>query len=524
MATHPQDHQAVVAGPGEELQTHAGSNDGAREGACASDEHFRLIVENLPALLFTSTASGEIEYTNAHVLQYFGRSNSELKSWRPADAVHPDDLERVTGEWHQEIRSTQHFETELRLRRADGMYRWFHLRLAPGRDPASELMRWYGIAFDVDEMKRAVDTSPTNARALTHLLDSIPALVFTTTATGELEWVNRTIREYFGTSLDELRDWQMTEAVHPDDLQNTITQWRLGVESAQPYEFEHRLHRFDGVYRWFQFRAAPLHDDDGRLVRWCGLVTDIDDLKRAEEGLRNVQSRLSRAGQLAAVSELAASIAHEVNQPLAAVVVNGHACHRWLSATPPSVERALLSAERIIRDGNSAADVVARVRALFRHAQPIKQHLNLNEVIEEVCRLAADELRNAGITLRLELQPDLPAIGADRVQMQQVLANVARNGIEAMQGVQGRARELTITSQVCGHEILVRVTDVGDGLRDLNAVFEPFYSTKAGGMGMGLAICKSIMEAHGGRLWATPNVAHGATFGFALPVAEAESR
>jgi C4-dicarboxylate-specific signal transduction histidine kinase len=249
------------------------------------------------------------------------------------------------------------------------------------------------------------------------------------------------------------------------------------------------------------------------------LVTDIDDSKRAEEDVRRIQSHLAKASQLAAVSEFAASIAHEINQPLVAVIASGHACHRWLSADPPNVERAMSSIERTIRDGASAAQIVSRIRSLFRHAPPAKQILDVNEVIEEVGQLIADELLSRGISLRLELQPNLPPAEVDRVQLQQVVVNLARNGIDAMDAIVGRPKHLDVATVANTKEIIVRIADAGVGLTDPDAVFEPFYTTKTQGMGMGLAICRTILDAHDGRLWAAKNATHGATFAFTLPVA-----
>jgi PAS domain S-box-containing protein len=359
-------------------------------------------------------------------------------------------------------------------------------------------------------------------RSFQLIVESVPGLVFTTTAAGEVEFVNRTLLEYFGRSLQELQDWKMSDSVHPDDLAHTICEWMNGIRSGQPYEFDQRLRRGDGIYRWFHFRAVPLRDEQGQITRWYGLLTDVEDLKRTEAALRSTQARLARATQLAAMSELSASIAHEINQPLSAVLANGHACLRWLCAEPANVERAKLSAVRIIRDGNSAAEVIRRIRALFRHAPLVKSFLNLNEVVEEVCSLLTEELRTRGVVLEIDLQPDLPRVAADRIQMQQVLVNLARNGIEAMDAVDERPKRLLICSCTRGKEIAIDVRDHGVGLSDPETVFEPFYTTKESGMGMGLAICRSIIEAHGGRLWAGANAPHGATFGFALRIADGE--
>jgi PAS domain S-box-containing protein len=623
----------------------AGSRGAAQGSEPTSEEQFRLIVDSIPGFVFTTNPEGRGEFVNRQTLEYFGCTLDELQQWELSDVVHLDDVEAMARVWRQNIAAGTPFVSEQRLRRADGAYRWFQLRCSPAIDASGRIIRWYGCLTDIDSLKAAESASREDLRSLSLLIDSIPGLLFTTRANGELEWVNRTILAYFGRSLEDLQNWRLTDAVHPEDLPNTLARWSEGAASGQPYDFEERLRRHDGVYRWFHFRAAPMRDDKGQIVRWYGLVTDIDDLKRtreearlnerqlslildnipglvftltpagemeqanqrildlfgatfeelsdwrrvthpedvapvrariehslrtgellecesrglradgvyrwfqtrglplrdtdgkilrwycllidvtdlkrAEEGLRSVQARLSKAAQVAAVSELAATIAHEVNQPLSAVVAAGHACHRWLSATPPNVERALVSAERIIRDGKSAASIVTRVRSLFRHAVPAKLRLQLNTVIEEVCTLVTGDLRTSGVALTLQLQPDLPPAAADRIQMQQVVFNLIRNGIEAMDGVEGRSKTLTISSAVAGGEVVVCVTDAGVGLEHEDSVFEPFFTTKANGMGMGLAICKSILEAHGGRVWAARNREHGATFAFAVRTAEA---
>jgi len=350
------------------------------------------------------------------------------------------------------------------------------------------------------------------------IVESIPGLVFTMTAAGELEYNNQRLLDYFGRTQAELEAWEENDSVHPDDKDRVMRTCRENLAAGVPFVSEHRLRRSDGVYRWFHLRWAPVSDASGRLMRWYGAATDIDDLKRAEESLRTLQACFSRAAHLATLSELAGSLAHEINQPLAAIVANAHACHRWLTAPVPSVERAVQSAERIMRDANTAAEVVARVRSLFRQAPPTKQPLNINDVIREVCELMADDLRRRNVALHTELQRELPITAADRVQMQQLIANLVRNAIEAMDGVHDRPRELRITSLADGTEVTVQVEDCGVGLSQPDAMFDPFFTTKSSGMGMGLAICRSIVDAHGGRLSARQNSPHGATFSFALAI------
>jgi len=258
---------------------------------------------------------------------------------------------------------------------------------------------------------------------------------------------------------------------------------------------------------------AHQHALDRRDVNW-----EIDSLI-GEEALQTMRTRLAYATQLATVAELSAAIAHELNQPLAAVAANASACLRWLSAMPPDLERARLTAERIVRDTNAASDVVNRVRALFKQSTPAMMALNLNEVIEEVRQLVLDDVCAANVSIETDLERDLPPTLADRVQMQQVIVNLVRNGIEAMDGTIDVPKVLSIRSQREGvRYVRVEVCDRGTGLRDPENAFKPFFTTKKNGMGMGLAICRSIIEAHRGRLWATQNEGWGATFSFTLPV------
>jgi C4-dicarboxylate-specific signal transduction histidine kinase len=259
------------------------------------------------------------------------------------------------------------------------------------------------------------------------------------------------------------------------------------------------------------------HALDRRDVYW-----EIDSLIR-EESLRTMRARLEHATQLATVAELSAAIAHEVNQPLAAAGANASACLRWLSAEPPNLERARLTAERIVRDANAASDVVNGVRALFRQSPPATIPLNLNEVIEEVCQLMRDEVSSDNVSIEADLECDLPRTLADRIQLQQVLVNLVRNGIEAMEETTHAPKLLTIRSRREGfHTVRVEVCDRGSGLRDPENAFKPFFTTKKTGMGMGLAICRSIIDAHQGRLWAAQGEGRGATFCFSLPIVASE--
>ncbi|HXM35636.1 MAG TPA: sensor histidine kinase, partial [Pyrinomonadaceae bacterium] len=243
-------------------------------------------------------------------------------------------------------------------------------------------------------------------------------------------------------------------------------------------------------------------------------------LRASEQRLLDAQMELARATRVTMLGELTASIAHEVNQPLGAVVNAAAACRRWLDGDTPNLDEARLAVDWIIKEGNRASEVIRRVRALANKTEIEKVPLDINDVVKEVIALVQREVDSQRVSLRIELAPALPMIPGDRVQLQQLIINLVMNGIEAMQSITDRPRELVIRSGQDETQVLVSVTDCGVGISAENAdrLFNAFFTTKSSGMGMGLSICRSIVEAHGGRLWATANVPHGATFHFTLPV------
>jgi NO-binding membrane sensor protein with MHYT domain len=257
------------------------------------------------------------------------------------------------------------------------------------------------------------------------------------------------------------------------------------------------------------------------VILASALIASLSEQKRAEEALREAQADLAHVTRVTTLGEIAASIAHEVNQPLAAVVANAEACLRWLDREIPDLDAARRSVEWIIDDANRASEVIRRVRALANKSDVEKAPLDINDVVKEVIALVQGELVSHRVSLRMEFANALPVVPADRVELQQVVINLVMNGIEAMQSVTDRPRELLIRSlQDETQQVLVSVTDCGVGISAENAdrLFNAFFTTKANGMGMGLSICRSIIEAHGGRLWASANLPQGATFQFTLPV------
>ena len=279
-----------------------------------------------------------------------------------------------------------------------------------------------------------------------------------------------------------------------------------------------RIRRTDGEYRWFLSRAVPLRDKRGKVVKWYGAATDIQDRKRAEQ----LQADLAHTNRVSMLGELVASISHELAQPITATTNNAKASLRWLQRDPPDLTQVRKGTERIIEAGTFASEIINRLRSLYKKTPPKRELVAINEVIGEMVLLLRGEANEYAVSIRTDLAADLPKITADRVQLQQVLMNLMLNGIEAMKETGG---VLTVkTGRGEGGQVLISVSDTGVGLPAGRAdeIFNAFFTTKPQGSGMGLAISRSIVESHGGRLWATSHDGRGATFHFTLPTAVVE--
>ena len=314
------------------------------------------------------------------------------------------------------------------------------------------------------------------------------------------------------------QDWRL-DAIHPDDrpyVSSTLKRWLAG-EDEDRYDIEYRIIRQDGGMRWIHARGTLIRDEHGKAYRASGIAEDITEAKRSQEALDNAQAELAHVTRVATLGEMSASIAHEINQPLAAVVNNANACLRWLGAQ--NLEEARQSATRIIADGHRAGEIISRIRQLFQKSPPQRESVDVNEIIREMIFLPRSEVTRHSISVRTELAADLPPVMGDRVQLQQVMMNLITNSIDAMKDVDG-PRELAIKSQQAEHEqVMVCVSDTGAGLppQQADQIFSAFFTTKPHGTGMGLSISRSIVESHSGRLWAADNSSRGASFHIILP-------
>src|ERR1700730_11185703 len=258
----------------------------AKDALRASQESLRLIVDSIPGLVVTMTAEGELEFVSQQCLDYFGMTLDELKGWTTSDIVHPDDLSRVLATWRRTFETGDLYDSEYRIRRADGVYRWFDVRALPWRNTEGRIIRWYALQTDIDDRKRVEEALRASEQSFRRIVDSVPGLVHTTTAKGQLEFVNQQLLDYFGKTLDELKGWATSDVIHSDDLPRVIAAFTSSIESGQPYDIEQRCRRAHGAYRCFQVRALPVRDTEDRIIRWYTLFTDIDRRKQVEDRLQ----------------------------------------------------------------------------------------------------------------------------------------------------------------------------------------------------------------------------------------------
>jgi len=616
----------------------------------------QALVETIPALVVCALADGSAEFANRAWHEYTGCSSPELTGWGWHATIHPDDLPNFIQEWTVATAAGKPFETEARVRRADGEYQWFAIRkaLAVSRDQVGEpSLRALIACEDIHERKQVQERLQQSEQRWQTAFENSAIGIMMRDRADRFFAANRAFRDMLGYTESELYQLCQLDVTYEEDRDLNLDLIReLWEGKRQHFQIEKRYRRKDGTLVWvrnnvtlvpgtggvafflftivediterkkeeserryieqryrvmvetasdavvcidergaillanpattkvFGYDPADLigkpltmlmpeylrklHEDGFRRysatgqrhINWqgteltglrkngqefpveisfgeltadghrifTGFVRDISERKQTEglrASLHATQLELAQVSRLTTMGELAASIAHEVNQPLTAVTNNANACLRLLARRnldPEVLHRAL---EEIVADGTRASAVIARIRAFIKKAPAERKELDINDVIQEVLALARRELSENRVLLELELMKTLPLVLVDRVQLQQVLLNLIMNGIEAMTAVTDRRRTLWVQSHVGeAGDVLVAVRDSGSGLgSEGDHVFTPFFTTKTNGMGMGLSISRSLVESHGGRLWATPNSPHGAIFSFTLPAA-----
>jgi PAS domain S-box-containing protein len=489
----------------------------AEEALRASEKKLQIIIDTIPAHVVRYRPDGAADFMNQTFSEFVGPGIGfdNLRS-----VVHPEDYPERSRDWDTHVAAAEPYNIEMRLRRVDGVYRWHRSRRVPLRDANGAIVNWYGAGHDIDDQKRAEQAL---RRSEAHLaeaqrLSHTGASAYNSTTI--LYWSEETYRIFGFDPRDGLPSREVVwQRIHSDDRIRVRAEDEDAQNGKGGFSSEFRIVLPDGLVKYIESISQPVFSTNGELVEVVATHIDVTERKRAEEAYREAQLELAHANRIATMGQLTSSIAHEVNQPITAAVTYALAARRLLSAQPPNFHEVDDVLSLIVKEGNRAGEVIGRIRALIKKAPVRKDAVEINDAILEVIALTRTEAANNSVSVRTRLAEDLPRVQGDRVQLQQVLLNLIINAIEAMREVGAEERELLIGTRNEPDGVSVEVRDSGPGfaLASLDRVFEAFYTTKPGGLGLGLSICRTIIEAHNGRLWASPNVPRGAIFGFIAP-------
>jgi PAS domain S-box-containing protein len=489
-----------------------------------SETRFRELADNISQFVWMADEAGSRYWYNKRWYDYTGTTLEEMQGHGWEKLHHPDHRERVKEHIRQSFQSGRAWEDTFPLRGRDGNYRWFLTRAQPIHDASGKIVRWFGTNTDVTEQIEA-------EKALRELNDTLEQRVESETRERLNIWnvsqdllvvadmegrylsVNPAWTATLGWSASDLLGKSSQWLLHPDDQETTLGETGHLTAGRKTLRFENRLRHRNGSYRWLSWKAVL---DQGRIY---GLGRDITELKQAENELREARHELGQVARRTTLAAMTAAIAHEIRQPLGAVVTNANAGLRWLARSPPDLAEVRNTLTNIAADGHRANEVIQSARAMFAKTDQAGAGIDVNELIRETIAILRSDLEAAGIAVRFELSPRLALLSGHKVQLQQVVLNIVVNAVDAMRSVTDRDKVLAVKTASEPDGIVVTIEDTGTGIGSQHAdrVFEPFFTTKANGMGMGLAICRSIVEAHGGNLSMSPGVAHGSAFHVRLP-------
>jgi signal transduction histidine kinase len=463
-------------------------------------------------------------------LEFFRIFNLDPATEKPSlsallKRVHPEDRRDVEKKINRVILEGHGLEHDYRLMLADGSIKHIHAVLHPVTDRSRRIREIIGTATDVTDRVRAESELRRSEAYLTEAQSISHTGCWARNPTsGALFWSQEEWRIFELDPKKTTLSYEIfLQMVHPEDrasLEETSTR---AVREKRAYDIPFRIILPDGSIKHIHSVGKPFFDESGDVMEYIGVSMDVTERKRDETALQSAQAELARVARLTTIGELAASIAHEINQPLSAISTNSLAALRWLGHEVPNVAEAKQALDRVGKDARRASDVIGRIRALLKHEKPKYTALEINDVINEVVTITQSALQARGVSVRLDLSSELPPVLGDRVQLQQVIMNLIMNGADAMSLISSRPRILRLASRIdLPSSIVVAIEDSGTGLEAglLDRIFDPLFTTKPDGMGMGLAICKSIVDGHGGRIWAVPDRSNGTIFHFTLPTVE----
>lgn len=497
----------------------------AEEALRRSEERFRLLIESVQDYaIFMLDTSGRVTSWNQGAEHINGYQAKEIIGKHFSRFYQDDDIELSKPETGLQVAAAEGRFEEYGWRvRKDGSKLWANVIITALRNPRGELMGFSKITRDLTEQMRTEAALRGSEEQLRMAQEASGSGAWDWDPQSDLATWSDRHSQIFGLEPDDVKHtWSsFLHLVDPGDRARVQLAILTALKPQGALEVEYRINRPDGQARWVMSKGSTYCDSAGEPMRMVGLTMDITERKQLEHDLLKAQSDLARISRLLTLGELTSSIAHEVNQPLVAVVTNGDACMRWLTAEPPKLDKVRESLAWIVKEGKRAGEIIKRIRELAKNKAPQKTELLVNDVITEVINLAGSELSNNQVILRTEFASDLPTVCGDRVQLQQVILNLIANAIDAMKSIQQHPRELSISSRATDDgQILITVRDCGTGVEPniLENVFQAFFTTKKEGMGLGLSISRTIVEAHGGRMWALSNNDQGATFQFTLPM------
>jgi PAS domain S-box-containing protein len=470
-------------------------------------------------MMWRTTASGEMDYANERYLEAWDRTLEEVKGWGWQDSIHPDDRQGLVAYWEAHRLTAEDGMYEFRVGSPERGYRWCLSVCSPRLDPGGEVVEWYGATFDIQPRKEAEERLRRSEAFLRQgQMISMTGSIALSRVTGEHYWSEEAFR-IFGLDPTVTPGFKaVLTCVHADDL----AQVRAAIERIESGEIDVRLEfkavMPDGAVKHLMVLMNPAHAEDGG-ENVSGVIMDITAAKLAEEDMHRAQADLTRVTRIATMAELTASIAHEINQPISGILTNGEACLRWIDRPRPDLTEAREAVERAVLGARRVSEVVRQLRAIFARKAPEPTRFQLSSVVRSTLPLLRAHMSQHRASIGIDFADEEPRILADQVQVQQVLINLIMNGLQAPRTA-GVDRRLIIATSHGEHEVTLTVSDNGAGIDEsqLSAIFEPFFTTRSEGMGMGLSICRSIVESHGGTIFARNNTSGGATVGFAFPV------
>jgi PAS domain S-box-containing protein len=503
-----------------------GTNTDVEELKLAQEElqkqTFRLdqLFEQAPEAVVVLSTEDRIVRVNKEFTRMFGYEPGEVLQRPINDLIVPEAEIESSRAYTRLLQQGGRVEVETLRSRKDGTEIDVSLLAISVRTTSGEQVVNYAIYRDISERKRAEERLRESEARFQTMADTAPVLIWMTGTDPLCNYFNKPWLEFTGRTMEQEVGTGWIEGVHPEDVQGCFDGFLPPFHARKAFTMEYRLRRADGEYRWVIESGIPRYTSGGEFAGYIGSNIDITDLKRAEaerQRLHQLEADLAHINRVSMMGELAASLAHEIRQPIAAALMNAKTCMRWLRRDTPDVAEGSEAASRVINDATRAAEIIDRVRSLYRRDTSDRELVDVNEIIREMIILLRDKADLNSVSIRTEIDSGLPLIKADRIQLQQVLMNLILNGLEAMKDAKG---ELTVTSRTTEDgQVLVSVSDSGTGLPsgEPDRIFDAFFTTKAQGTGMGLSISRRIIESHGGSLWACANTERGATFHFTLP-------